>query len=83
MDSLATFVDGVDLVDGNRLSTRVHPVHSSPLIEVFEEVLPGLITSKNQIGVVMCLFEEAFERGQPIFQLQSLPVSHVIVVLYF
>jgi len=27
----ARLVDGVDLVDGNRLSTRVHPVHSRPL----------------------------------------------------
>jgi hypothetical protein len=32
------------------------------LLEVFEEVLFGLITSKNQVGVVMRLFKEAFKR---------------------
>ena len=29
--TLVDLVDRVDLVDGNRLSTRVHPVHSGPL----------------------------------------------------
>jgi hypothetical protein len=28
---VATLVDKVDLVDANRLSTRVHPVNSRPL----------------------------------------------------
>jgi len=32
------------------------------LLEVFEEVLSGLITRKNQFGVVMRLFKEAFKR---------------------
>jgi hypothetical protein len=33
------------------------------LFEVFEEVLFGLITSKNQVGVVMGLFKETFKGG--------------------
>ena len=33
------------------------------LLEVFEKVLFGLITSKNQVGVVMRLFKEAFKGG--------------------
>jgi|SRR5271166_2109662 len=33
------------------------------LFEVFEEVLFGLITGKNQVGVIMRLFKEAFKGG--------------------
>src|ERR1700737_686451 len=33
------------------------------LLEVFEKVLFGLMTSKNQVGVVMCLFKKAFKGG--------------------
>jgi hypothetical protein len=33
------------------------------LLEVFEEVLFGLITSKNQVGVIVRLFKEALKGG--------------------